>query len=128
MQVGSMVSPRVSPAGLAKSTTEDVVKKKLERRSTKLDHDTTLHTPPDMQTLLYQDSYDDYMHKRSPVKPMSHCWNAQENVYIGCEHGQLLLVHFETGIVKILANPDIAVRLMCEKLIQKLHNFTYLIL
>ena len=81
----------------------------MERRNTKLDQGIMLLSPPDMNQVLYQDSYDNFMQKKCPVKPTSHCWNAQQNVYIGCEHGQLLLVDFETGLMKILVNPAIAV-------------------
>lgn len=94
---------------MATPSTHDVGRRKLERRNTKLDQGIMLLSLPDMNHVLYQDSYDEFMQKTCPVKPISHCWNAQQNVYIGCEHGQLLLVDFETGLVKILANPTITV-------------------
>lgn len=107
MQVGSTVSYSSPSIGFVKPGAEDMDKTKSGRRDTKFNQDITLHTPPNMSVLLCRDSYDDYVHRRSPVKPISHCWCAQENVYIGCEHGQLLLVYFETGIVKTLTNPEV---------------------
>ena len=110
MQVGSTVTYSSPPIGLVKT---GAVKRKPGRRNTKFNQDASSHTPPNMSVLLCLDSYDDYMHRRSPVKPISHCWSAQDNVYIGCEHGQLLLVYFETGIVKILANPEVIIDVYC---------------
>ena len=77
-----------------------------ERRNT---HGIVLTAPPNMKQVLYKDSYDDFLQERSPVEPVSHSWSAQQTVYIGCEHGQLLLVDFESGIVSIIANPEITV-------------------
>lgn len=74
-----------------------------------LDHGIALFVPPSLKQVLYQESYDEFMHKKSPVKPTSHCWSAQQNLYIGCENGQLLLIDFETGVVNILTNPEITV-------------------
>lgn len=94
MPVGSRVSPKLQSAGVQ------------ERRSA---HGIALTTPPNMKQVLYKDSYDEFLQKRSPVEPVSHCWSAQQIVYIGSEHGQLLLVDFESGIVSIVANPEISV-------------------
>ena len=107
--VGSKVPFKVAPASMATSSTHDVGRRKLERRNTKLDQGILLLSPPDMNQVLYQDSYDEFMQKKCPLKPTCHCWNAQQNVYVGCEHGHLLLVDIETGLVKILANPAITV-------------------
>lgn len=82
--------------------------KKLERKSTKPGF--AVLSPPNMKQVVYQESFDEFMQKRLPVKPVSHCWSAQETVYVACEDGQLLQVFFETGIVTILVNPDINVR------------------
>ena len=117
MPVGSTVSPKLPPAGTTTANPEDIGGRQ-ERRSTVLDHGIALTTPPNMKQVLYQDSYDEFMRKKSPVKPVSHCWNAQQKVYIGCQHGQLLLVDFETGIVSIVANPEITV---CSANSPKMH-------
>ena len=111
LPVGSAQSPQKSPAGTVTTSTEDMGKRKLqlERRNTKHDQGLTQFSTPNMKNVLYEVTYDEYMQKKSPVKPISHCWNAQQNVYIGCEGGQLLLVDFETRLVKILANPHISV-------------------
>lgn len=109
MPVGSTVAPKVPPATMATTSTDDLGRRRMERRSTKLDHSITLFSPPNMDQVLYADPYDEFMNKKCPMKPVSHCWNAQQNVYIGCEDGQLLLIDFETGLAKILANPAIAV-------------------
>ena len=104
MPVGSRVYPKLQPADVG--TNPEDAGGRQERRNT---HGIVLTAPPNMKQVLYQDSYDEFMQKRSPVVPVSHCWSAQQIVYIGCEHGQLLLVDFESGIVGIAANPEITV-------------------
>ena len=104
MPVDSRVSPKLRSAGVG--TDPEGTGGRQERRNT---HGIVLTAPPNMKQVLYQDSYDEFMQKRSPVEPVSHCWSAQQTLYIGCEHGQLLLVDFESGIVSIAANPEITV-------------------
>ena len=104
MPVGSRVSPKLRSAGV--ETDPEGTGGRQERRNT---HGIVSTAPPNMKQVLYQDSYDEFMQKRSPVEPVSHCWSAQQTLYIGCEHGQLLLVDFESGIVSIAANPEIIV-------------------
>ena len=101
MAVGSTLSPKDPCAGVVSANSEETVGRQ-ERTNT---HGITMTSPPSMIQVLYRDSYDDFMQWKYPVVPESHCWNAQQNVYIGCQQGQLLLVDFETGIVSMIANP-----------------------
>ena len=113
MPPGSTMSPNIPPPGTVTNSTEDMGRKRLEKRNTKLDQSITQRSPPIMQHVLYEVPYDEFVRNKAPVRPVSHCWNAQQNVYIGCEHGQLLLVDFETGLVRILANPHTYVSHAC---------------
>lgn len=104
LPVGSRVSPKCQSAGVR--TDPESTDGRQERRHA---HGIVLTAPPNMKQVLYKDSYDYFLQKRSLIEPVSHCWSAQQTVYIGCKHGQLLLADFESGIVSIIANPEIAV-------------------
>lgn len=104
MPVGSRVSPKLQSADILTDHVD--VGGRQERRNI---HGIVLTTSPNMKQVLYKDSYDEFLQKKSPVEPVSHCWSTQQTVYIGCEHGQLLLVDFESGIVSIAANPEVTV-------------------
>lgn len=82
---------------------------KLERRDTKLDGGVTLFTPIDMTKVLYSETYDEFMCKKVPVEPKSHCWTPKQSIYVGCSGGQLLMIESDSGVTKMLANPQLAV-------------------
>ena len=82
------------------------VGRKLERSETKSDQ--LLSSPPGMSRVLYKESYDDFVRERQPVVLTSHCWTAQQSIYLGCSGGQLLQVDFESGEVIVLTNPQLA--------------------
>lgn len=85
------------------------VGQKLERMDTKLDHGLTLFNPTEMSKVLYSESYDDYMHKSNPVQPTCHCWTPEQSIYVGCVGGQLLMLESDSGLTKVIANPQLTV-------------------
>lgn len=62
---------------------------------------------PDLSNVLYKETYDEYIHDKSPVVLASHCWSSQQTLYVGCRGGQLLMVDFDTGAIKVLANSQV---------------------
>ena len=62
---------------------------------------------PDLSTVLYKETYDEYTHERKLVVPTSHCWSSQQTLYVGCRGGQLLSVDFDSGVIQVLANTQI---------------------
>lgn len=93
---------------------------KLERRDTKLDGGITLFTPSDVSKVLYPESYDEFMHQRVHVEPVCHCWTPKQSVYVGCSGGQLLMMESDSGVTRLLANPQLIVR----KASLQLHYFS----
>ena len=82
---------------------------KIERRDTRLDGGITLFTPVDLSKALYPESYDSFMQKKATVEPKCHCWTPKQSVYVGCAGGQLLTIESDSGVTKILANPQLTV-------------------
>ena len=64
--------------------------------------------PPDLLHVMYKETYDEFVGERSPVVLASHCWTAQQTLYVGCAGGQLLLADFETSTIKVMANPQVS--------------------
>ena len=85
------------------------MKSTLKRKDTLIDHGVSLFTPPNMSSVLYQETYDNFMQKKQPVKLTSHCWTPKQSIYIGCAGGQLLLAEFDSGSVRVLVNPQLTV-------------------
>ena len=105
--VGSQVSPLDPPITLTKNPTIEHTTKKLEKTDTRSSTFAPLYSPPDMDRVLYAQSYDEFVAKKAPVFPTSHCWTTHQSVYIGCRGGQLLLAEFESGVVKMVSNPEV---------------------
>ena len=60
-----------------------------------------------MGSVLYKESYSDFLHKKDPVLLSAHCWSAQQGLYLGCSGGQLMVADTDTGIITVLANPEL---------------------
>ena len=60
---------------------------------------------PDFSHVLYNETYDEFTREKCPAVPVSHCWTSKQTIYVGCKDGQLLLVDFEMGTIKVIANP-----------------------
>lgn len=63
---------------------------------------------PDLSTVLYKETYDEYTRDRKLVELTSHCWSSQQTLYVGCRGGQLLTADFDTGVIQVLANTQIS--------------------
>lgn len=49
--------------------------------------------------------HDKYKDKLKKVAPVSHCWSASNDIYVGCTDGQLLYHDTATNILSVLTNP-----------------------
>ncbi len=105
--VGHLSQPLIP--SLSNDSKLEQVGQKLERRDTKLDGGLTLFTPSDLSKVLYPESYDDFIRKRVSVEPLCHCWTPKQSVYVGCSGGQLLVMESDSGVTKLLANPQLIV-------------------
>ncbi|XP_064629915.1 cilia- and flagella-associated protein 43-like isoform X2 [Lineus longissimus] len=54
------------------------------------------------------EEYEELEDQSPRVRPLSHCWDAMGDVYIGCEGGQLIKIDTEVMKVKMLHNPVVS--------------------
>ena len=105
--VGSRTHPKQPPFVVASKISKSMshMGRKLERSETKSGQ--FFSAPSNMSTVLYKESYDEFVREKQPVVLTSHCWTTKQSVYFGCLGGQLLQVDFESGEVIVLANPQL---------------------
>lgn len=87
----------------------NAVEHKLSEKVDKMvSEGTSLFAVPDMTSVLYSESYNKFAASKKRVVPESQCWGpCPQTLYIGCRGGQILAVDSESGVVTILANPQV---------------------
>ena len=104
---------RTCPVGTSEGHDDSATKTAASaehKSSTKVENvasEGTLFAVPDLTSVLYTESYDEFIATKELVIPESQCWGSQQSVYIGCKGGQVLMVDSESGLVTVLANPQI---------------------
>eukprot|EP00731_Ephydatia_muelleri_P020650 Em0013g377a len=83
------------------------VEHKLSGKVDKMASEGTLFAVPDMTSVMYAESYNEFAASRKMVVPESQSWGPQQTLYVGCRGGQILAVDSESGAVTILANPQV---------------------
>ena len=89
-------------SAIKNTTTGEPEPEKVEKMAS----EGTLFAIPDLTSILYTESYDKFIATKEPVVPAVQYWGPQQSVYIGCKGGQILVVDSESGLVTVLANPQ----------------------
>ena len=98
-EVGSMTNPKVPPPNLTFAANES------EIQTAGVTTNSGMFIPPNMSSIFYKESYEEFIREKMPMELRSMCWTPRQNLYVGCAGGQLLSVEFDSGSVSVLVNP-----------------------